>query len=290
MNIQENVPLRPKTTMRIGGTARYFVELKTKEDVQEATAFATSHNIPIVVFGGGSNTIFADGEIEALVVRTTANAVQIENNCITVEAGKNLAMLINELAEQGLDLSPLTGIPGSVGGAIFGNAGQGPKGTWIDSFVESVTAYVDGKWKEFSRDECKLGYRNSIFKNQSQALAPVIWSTNLSIPTLPAAEIKAEIDRLLNKRFETQPHVKTAGSCFKATDETPAWGLIDEAGLHGLKIGDVQVSEKHANFLLNEGEASFEDAAAIVQKIRDSINQPLEVEMRFIKNDGLSLF
>ena len=115
MMIKEHESLAPKTTMRIGGEARYFAELETKEDVEKTYEIAPKKNITLIALGDGSNTIFADGEINALVVRIKANAVKIEGNKITVEAGKNLAQLVNELAENGLDLSPLTGIPGTVG-------------------------------------------------------------------------------------------------------------------------------------------------------------------------------
>ena len=147
MDIQENVLLKNKTTMRIGGTAKYYADLTEKKDVEEAVHFAEEKEVPLIILGGGSNTIFADGTIDALVCRIKADDVQVDGNTVTVEAGKILAMLLNELAEKGLDLSALTGIPGSMGGAIFGNAGQGPKGIWLNSFVDSVTAFIGGEWK-----------------------------------------------------------------------------------------------------------------------------------------------
>ncbi|MDP6561722.1 MAG: FAD-binding protein, partial [Candidatus Peribacteraceae bacterium] len=188
MDIQENVSLKGKTTMRIGGNARYFAELETKEDVEAAMKFAEENSVPLIMLGGGSNTIFADGTINALVVRMSAESVVMRNNKFTVEAAKNLPTLINELASDGFDLSPLTGILGTVGGAVFGNAGQGPKGTWINGFVDSVTAYIDGEWKTLSKEDCKFRYRESWFKEQCQLptancqLPPIIWSVNLMIP------------------------------------------------------------------------------------------------------------
>ena len=154
MTIQEFIPLGSKTTMRIGGKARYYADLMIKEDVENAFRFATEKGIPLIPLGGGSNTIFADDVIEALVVRIKADAVifveakRFASTKISVQSGKILASLINELAAENLDLSALTGIPGTVGGAIFGNAGQGPGGVWIDRYVESVTAFVcnSGQW------------------------------------------------------------------------------------------------------------------------------------------------
>ncbi|MCA9370381.1 MAG: FAD-binding protein [Candidatus Peregrinibacteria bacterium] len=290
MKIQENVSLKGKTTMRIGGSAKYYAELSSKEDVERAVEFAQQKNVPLIPLGGGSNTIFANGEINALVVRITASDVRITNHeSLTVEAGKNLPMLINELAKQGLDLSPLTGILGTVGGAVFGNAGQGPNGIWIDSYIESVEVFTDSEWKVYNNDECDFSYRESVFKNLQKA-PPIIWSVTLAIPKRDPTEIEAEIKRLLQQRIETQPHVKTAGSCFKAAGGTPAWQLIDNAGLRETAHGGVHISEKHANFLINDGEGTFDDAVQVVKTIEDGIPEGLEVEMRFIKEDGTLQF
>ncbi|MBI2635883.1 FAD-binding protein, partial [Candidatus Peregrinibacteria bacterium] len=220
-----------------------------------------------------------------------------EGISVHVEAGKILASLLNELAEQNLDLSPITGIPGTVGGAIFGNAGQGFGGTWIGHFVKDVTFYHDKQWKTFLQEKCDFHYRHSTFKDLSTNYqlqtthSPIIWSTTLLIPTRPKEEIQAEIERLLQKRIETQPHLKTAGSCFKSLpDGTPAWKLIDAAGLRGFQIGDVQVAEKHANFLLNTGKATFADATILIQQIQSRMDQHLDVEMRCVGQDGSAVF
>ena len=284
MQIQENSSLKGKTTMRIGGNARWYAELRTKEDVAEAVVFSEEQEVPLIILGGGSNTIFADGTINALVARLACDAVTIEDDTVTVEAAKNLPTLINELAAQGLDLSALTGILGTVGGAVFGNAGQGPKGIWLDTFVQSVTVYGNGTWRTFSKKECEFSYRESIFKRLDPA--PIIWSVTLKLPRKDPAEIKAEIERLLKKRIETQPHIKTAGSCFKAVGDTPAWQLIDAVGLRATKTGGVRISEKHANFLINDGNGTFADAVNVVHTIKSAIPQKLEVEMRFIEESG----
>jgi UDP-N-acetylmuramate dehydrogenase len=298
MLIQEFIPVGSKTTMRIGGKARYYADILTKEDVEEAVRFAKEKSIPLIPLGGGSNTIFADEDIDALVIRIKADQVMVRRahhdtvtpsstrgDSVTIEAGKIMGSLLNELAAKNLDLSALTGIPGTIGGAIFGNAGQGPKGIWIDTYVESVTAFVDGAWKTFSKEECDFRYRESKFKDMTST--PVIWEVTLNVPSRPEAEVKAEIERLLKKRIETQPHLKTAGSCFKALpDGTPAWQLIEKAGLRGTKVGGVQVSEKHANFLLNVEKGTFMDAVQMTKLIREKVPQIAGIEMRFYDAKG----
>ena len=275
MEFQEGISLKGKTTMRIGGTAQYYCEPESKDDIEKAIKFAEENDFPLI--------------IEAVVMRIKSDDVNIDGNKVTVKSGKPLASLVNELAEVGLDLSVLTGIPGSVGGAIFGNAGQGPQGKWIDSFTESVTAFVDGDWKTYDNSGCNFSYRESEFKDQlptPHSLLPIIWEVTLSVPSGDPEKIKTEVDNLLKKRLETQPHRKTSGSCFKAAGDTPAWKLIDKKGLRGAKIGDMQISEKHANFLLNTGDASFEDAKKTVEKIQNEVPEELEVEMRFVNEDG----
>lgn len=295
MELQELASVGGKTTMRIGGKARLFATMQTRGDVEEAVRIASEKHLPLILLGSGSNTVFNDGVTEALVARIGNTGVKVEGNTVTVGAGANLAMLVNDLAKQGLDLSPLTGIPGTVGGAIFGNAGQGPKGTWMDSYVVSVTAFMSDGWKTFSKEECGFGYRESAFKHWTKQMdkwliMPIIWEVVLKVPTNDPATIQAEVQRLLQVRIDTQPHIKTAGSCFKAVGGTPAWKLIDAAGLRGTQIGGVEIAEKHANFLLNKGEATYADAKAIVEKVKSTITEPLDVEMRFIEPDGSLAF
>ncbi len=298
VQIQENIPVGPKTTMRIGGQARYFAELSTREDVEEAYQFAQEKNIPFIVLGSGSNTVFEEGTIDALVVRIKAGTVLLPTDhspLTVVDAGKNLAMLINELAKTGFDLSALTGIPGTMGGAVFGNAGQGAGGIWIDSFIRTVTVFVNGEWKELQREDCKFRYRESLFKDllgeeprtKGQGPTVTIWSVTLEIPSGEPEHIKTEVERLLQKRIKTQPHLKTAGSCFKSLpDGTPAWKLIEQAGLRGLTVGGIQVSEKHANFLLNIGGGTFENVRDVTHTIRQTVPQIASIEMRLYGSDG----
>jgi UDP-N-acetylenolpyruvoylglucosamine reductase len=287
MDIKEHEPLGPKTTMRIGGTARFYAEVHSQDDVEFAYRFATQHSIPLIVLGGGSNTIFANAEIDALVIRIKADgATWIDGTGqVRVQAGKILAVLVNEAADRGYDLSSMTGILGSVGGALFGNAGMGHGGIWIDRFVREVKAFKGGEWKTYTPEECHFSYRESGFKHNNEPV--ILWETLLEIPAGDTTAIKAEIDRLLKKRIETQPHIKTAGSCFKSLpDGTPAWKLIDAAGLRGLQVGGVQVAEKHANFLLNVGNATFEDALEITKRIKEKVPQIAAVEMRFYDPKG----
>lgn len=283
MEIREHVALGPKTTMRIGGTARYFAELASPTDVEEAWAWAKERSVPIIALGGGSNTIFADGVIHALVVRVTHTALSEEGACLRIGAGHSVATLVREGAERGWDFSALSGIPGTLGGAIVGNAGQGPKGTWIDSFIETVT-FFDGAWQTIPRDACGFGYRESMFKHAKAT--QLLYECVLRAPSGDPATIKARIESLLQKRMETQPHRRTAGSCFKASGSTPAWQLIEAAGLRGYAVGDIAISMKHANFLESGTHPRFDDAISLIRHVQTCIPVGLEVEMRCIDEQG----
>ncbi len=300
MEIKELASVGGKTTMRIGGKARWYAEPETPSDVEELIRFTKEKNVPLLPLGSGANTVFCDDVVEAVVFRVKPNGTTIDpafaeasaGRQVTVDAGKNLAMLINELAKANLDLSALTGIPGTMGGALFGNAGQGAGGIWLDTYVVDVTAYIDGEWKTLTKEECHFRYRESLFKDLAKgaAIPPVIWAATLTVPSRPAAEVEAEVQRLLQKRIETQPHLKTAGSCFKTVGDTPAWKLVDAAGLRGFRIGDAEVAEKHANFLLNKGAATYADLKKVVEHIRATVPTHLEVEMRFVEPDGSLAF
>lgn len=285
MEIQPLVSIGTKTTMKIGGQARAYAELSTKHDVEEASRYAQEHGLPLIMLGGGSNTVFADGIVEALVCRIKNSDTKIEGNTITVNAGVTLGTLINELAEKDLDLSTLTGIPGTIGGAIIGNAGQGFGGRWIDSYVRSVTVFMEGRWQTLSPVACRFRYRESGFKEINGPV--VVWEVVLEVPSRPAAEVKAEVEALLQRRIETQPHLKTAGSAFKSLpDGTPAWKLIDEAGLRGARIGDLEISTKHCNFFTNAGKATFDDVLKMTALIREKVPRIEGIEMRLYGHDG----
>ena len=284
MELKEAFAIKGKTTMRIGGAVEAYAMLQTQEDCEAAVKLAAEKKLPLIVLGSGSNTLFADGDIRAMVVQIGNTASAVEGSRVTVGGGKNLAMLINELAAKDMDLSALTGIPGTIGGALFGNAGQGPRGIWIETYVVSGTVLMDGKWRTMTREECRFRYRESAFKDHPTPV--IIWEAVLEVPSKPGAVVKANVEALLKKRIETQPHLKTAGSCFKAVGGTPAWQLLDKAGLRGLRIGGVEISPKHANFLINVGEATYADAKAVVEQAKKAVPDQLEVEMRFIENDG----
>src|SRR3989344_4849725 len=195
MNIQELVAVGSKTTMRIGGQAKFYAELSVKEDAEAAMQFAKENKLPLIILGSGSNTVFADGVINALVVRLKAEKTSIVGNRVLVDAGKNLAMLGSELAKENLDLSALTGIPGTIGGAIFGNAGQGPKGIWMDHYVKDVTVLINGEWKTLPKEACEFRYRESVFKHTHEPL--IIWHVTLEVPSRDQAQVETEIQALL---------------------------------------------------------------------------------------------
>ena len=158
----------------------------------------------------------------------------------------------------------------------------------LQEVFNSLTAFHihERKVYNFTAGDCAFGYRESIFKHLDH---PLLWKTTLSVPSRAAKEIESDINTLLKKRSIAQPFTRTAGSCFKAMNGTPAWKIIDAAGLKGAKVGDLQVSDKHANFLINTGNGTYDDAKSLVTEIREKTGSPLELEMRFIEESGALL-
>ena len=288
MNIQENIPLAQYTTLKVGGAARFFCEAKNEEEISGAVKFAEEKKLPVFVLGGGSNILVSDKGFDGVVIRL-----------------RNSQLVIRNL-----------GIPGMVGGAVWGNAGA-PWGSMADC-VESVKVLdkKDLRFKIYDLKKCDFEYRNSIFKRNSNL---VILSVSLKLKKGKKEESEKRVKEILAQRKEKQPmDFPSSGSFFanptikdqkviseferetntKVKDnknlyqnsgsevKIPAAYLIEEAGLKGKKIGGAQVSEKHANFLVNAGNAKAEDfiilAAVIKTRVRNKFGIQLREEVQMV--------
>ena len=280
MLIQNLIPLGSKTTMRIGGKARYYADILTRKDVEEAWRFASAATtpgsslpsaslpgIPLIVLGGGSNTVFADGVVNALVVRLKNDGMTVDGNIINVGAGKILASLINDLAKHSLDLSTLTGIPGTIGGAVIMNAGC--HGATISDVVEEVcTLMPNGEMRTRHSAECAFGVRHSVFQHESE----LILSARLALAPGAVRTIRERMQRHITERRARQPlQYANCGSVFRNPPKDVAWKLIAEAGLRGLWCGGAQVSEKHTNFIVNRNGATAADIVALVDIVQREV-------------------
>lgn len=310
LNVQENIKLAPYTTFKIGGEARYFAEVKNENELREALEYALKNKLDFFVLGGGSNVLVSDKGFDGLVIKTGSenSGIEImENNRIKCFAGNNLSEVMIFVRENSLSgLEWATGIPGTIGGAVRGNAGSfgGSMGDAIDE-VECICITDNFKKRIFSADKCNFGYRNSLFKQNDDL---IITSATLRLKKGEKEEIQNKMKEIILERNKKNPkEAKNAGSFFvnpivnnkglleefekdtgkKALNKViPAGWLIQEAGLSGKQIGGAAVSEKHANFILNVGNATAEDiimlASIIKQKVRTKFGVQLVEEVKLL--------
>ncbi|MBI5077486.1 UDP-N-acetylmuramate dehydrogenase [Candidatus Falkowbacteria bacterium] len=302
LEARENVALRDYTTFKIGGPAKFFVVVNNKANLFKALQAAKKFNLPFFILGGGSNVLIADRGFNGLVIKLQEGEVKFKGNQITVFAGNNWAGFVRKTIEAGFGgLEFGANIPGTVGGAVFGNAGAYGKGA--GDFVESAEAIIvddEVRLKIFDKEECQFAYRESIFKKHKDwIIAELAFKLEKDEK---AAEKLVQIQREYSERRAKQPlDFPSAGSSFKNvlySDELspfkewqqygkiPAARFIEEAGLKGAKIGGAMVSGKHANFVVNAGGASADDVARLIDlvktKVREKFGVQLEEEVQLI--------
>ena len=277
--IKTNIPLKNYTTFKIGGPAKYFYTVKTKEDLIKATRMAKKNNLPFFILGGGSNLLVSDKGFEGLVIRIKNQESRIKNQAIYVEAGVLLSNLVNTTLEN--DLSGLEwaiGIPGTAGGAIRGNAGAFKKS--MKDVIKQVEVFdlKTEKIKILKNEDCQFEYRDSIFKKTPNL---IILSAILKLKKGDKRETEKKMKENLDYRKKYQPlNVCSAGSIFKNPKNLFAGELIEKCGLKGRKIGEAQISKKHANFIENLGEAKAEDVRKLINLIKEKVKENFGVELK----------
>ena len=299
LKIKENIPLKWYTTFKIGGLAKYFFVAKNKEDLKKAILWAKKREIPFFIFGGGSNVLFSDEGFDGLVIKLSNTQYEIRNTKVTAEAGVPLQKLVLETAKKGLSgLENLAGIPGTLGGAIWGNAGA--FGREIGDLVEEVKILKIENCKlqiaKLKKKDCKFGYRDSIFKKRKNW---IILEATLKLKKGKRKEIEEKIKEVLKLRKEKQPlEFPSAGSVFKnvpiekvpkkiqekfkekiKNGFLPAGALIEAANLKGYQIGGAKISEKHANFIVNVGKAKANDVMQLIEKIKKEVKKKFRVQL-----------
>lgn len=304
INIEKNVDLAPQTTFKIGGKADYFVQINNSDELKEAIVFAREKEIETFILAGGSNVLISDTGFRGLVIKMNIDEIEILGNKISCSAGARLSKLVKFSIENSLTgLEWAAGIPGTVGGAIRGNAGAF-SGEMKDSIeeVEILDLTDEGlEIKKIKRENFNFGYRDSLVKNNKNL---VILSAIFSLKKGDKKESEILAKEIIKKRIFNQPSDFSAGSFFKNPlikdsqiiekfehdkevkmrgDKLPAGWFIEDLGLKGKKIGGAQVSEKHANFIINTGKARAEDviilSSFLKQKVRDSFGVQLEEEV-----------
>jgi len=283
-NILENEPMSRHTSFKIGGNAQVLAQPTTTEELSSIWQTCRKHHIPLTILGDGTNVLVSDDGIDGVVVLTNKMTdIKIHpSGRITAAAGVRLAKLAEEACKAGLTgLAFASGIPGTVGGAIYMNAGA--YGHDISDFCESVTIQTEAGIVTESAKNMGFGYRKS---NVQLADALVLEATFKLEPGDPET-IRSEMKDLNNRRRISQPlDYPSAGSTFKRPQGYFAGRLIEDSGLKGYSIGGAQVSPKHAGFIINTGHATAVDVKDLIEHVRQTVHENfgvwLEPEVRII--------
>ncbi|MBR3593763.1 MAG: UDP-N-acetylmuramate dehydrogenase [Clostridia bacterium] len=275
----ENCPMSSYTSFKIGGPADVLVSPKTEEELTLAVSLARESATPYMLLGKGSNLLVSDLGIEGAVIHLSEGLDKItliEKETVCCGAGASLAALCNFCHSEGLSgLEFAYGIPGSVGGAVYMNAGA-YCGEMKDVLVSVKYLTPDGEIKMAVGDELDLSYRHSRFSGKRD----VILSAEFKLKEDNAADIRARMDDYIGRRKDKQPlNFPSAGSVFKRPEGHFAGALVEQSGLKGYTVGGAQVSEKHAGFIINVGGATCSDVLALIEHIKSTVKANFGVEL-----------
>jgi UDP-N-acetylmuramate dehydrogenase len=295
--LQVDVPLKRYTAARIGGNADAMITANSVNELVETVKTLWGSGIPFVILGSGSNVLVSDEGVKQVVVLNRARKItfnpQTETQTVLVESGANLGALARQAAAHGFSgLEWAAGIPGTVGGAVYGNAGA--HGT--DMSGNLVLANIlqlnpgngdntrDGVQENWPVERFEYAYRSSIIKRQPGCIVILAALLKLDISSVEAVQVKMEEFRIL--RQQSQPSGASLGSIFKNPEGDHAGRLIEAAGLKGATIGKVEISRKHANFFINQGNAKASDYATLIslaqEKVSEKFGVKLELEIELI--------
>ena len=287
--IKQNEPIKNHTSFKIVGPAEFYIKITSIKELQKILEFAKKEKIKITILGNGSNVLVSDSGIKGIVIRTNLKEIKIEpkeqNKIeITVDDATPIGFLAQKLLKEEITgFEEISEIPGTIGGAILMNAGA--HGKEMKDIITEITAIdYNGKIHKFTNEQAKFTYRNSIFSSGKY----IILQAKIILEKGNAKEIKAKMDEYAQFRKEKQPiEYPSAGSTFKRGTDFITAKLIDDAGLKGYTIGGAKVSEKHAGFIINTGNATAQDvldlAKYVTDKVYEKFGKKIEFEIKFLK-------
>ncbi|HSX12692.1 MAG TPA: UDP-N-acetylmuramate dehydrogenase [Rhabdochlamydiaceae bacterium] len=278
---QQGKLLSELSTLGIGGPAKLFAQAGSIPEMQEIIRFCTSEKLPYIVIGKGSNTLFDDRGFDGLVILNKISFCEYQGTEVYVGAGYHFSLLGVQTAKRGLaGLEFASGIPGTVGGAVYMNAGAGGSDT-AGRLTEVTYIGSDGTCQLLTKDQIEFGYRFSSFQKQKGAIAAARFALT------PSEGARQKQLSLIDYRVKTQPYKdKSAGCMFRNPSVGSAGALIETCGLKGVSIGGAAVSPKHANFIVNKGAATSKDVKDLAELIKKTVKEKkgidLEMEVRQI--------
>ncbi|MBQ2266524.1 MAG: UDP-N-acetylmuramate dehydrogenase [Clostridia bacterium] len=285
IDIKQNEIMKNHTSFKIGGKCDYFVIPKNSQQLKAVINKAKELNLPVFVLGKGSNLLVSDNGVEGVVISMLGlNEIEVNGDEITAGAGVSVAALCVAALNNGLSgLEFAYGIPGSVGGGLYMNAGA-YGGEFSDTVIKAEYLSYEGELVTVDAKDMALGYRTSIFKQNGG----IILSATFKLKQGESQKIKAAMDDFMDRRKTKQPlEYPSAGSTFKRPTGYFAGALIEENNLKGVSLGGAMVSEKHAGFVINKDNATCEDVLGLIKHIQATVkanfNVELETEVIFVE-------
>jgi UDP-N-acetylmuramate dehydrogenase len=298
LTFRQHEPLSRHTRFGIGGPARAYVECRTEDALRHALSAG-----PCMVIGGGTNLVVSDEGVDGVVVRSTADRIEISGTRVYAEAGADLQALVDATIAAGLrGIETMTGIPGSVGGAVYGNAGA--YGHSICERIVSVRFLENGRPHTFTNAECEFHYRESVFKRHKER---IVLSAELTLDPAESSELRARADEIRSIRDRKYPpDMKCAGSIFKnlilselAPDvagrvppaviregKVPSAWFLEEVHAKGMHDGDIRVADYHANLIYNAGQGTAAQVRRIIVELKRRVSAEfglaLEEEVQYV--------
>lgn len=291
--VKSNALLSKCTTFRIGGPAKFLVEVLENTKLVELLNFLSAEEQDFFILGGGSNLLLSDEGFDGVAVKIKCSNIEVVDKMIICDAGVSLGVAVNTATQNSLTgLEWGAGIPGTIGGAVRGNAGA--MGKDMSRNVSKVEVWENGEVKEMDNAECEFSYRDSGFKNNNAVILRV-W---LKLAKGDPKEILSQVQLYLGQRSGKFPPYPSAGCFFKnlklekwpnhpkdlpplfiERGAVPAGWLIEQAGVKGLEKGGAAISDKHCNFIVNKNEASQSDVLAIVEEVQTRVYNKFKVEV-----------
>lgn len=278
-----NYSLKSLTTFKIGGNTKFYLEIKTLEDFIKVMLYLKTKSDKVFVLGGGSNVLISDRGFEGVTIKLAGDFDRIIafDDIIEMGAGVRLSRALKFCADEGLTgFEDAVGIPGTIGGATYMNASA--HDFEMKNIIEYVVAYDFEKIIFLNDKDCDFGYRDSIFQHGKYIILRVGFKLSNADPKLIIARQK----EVLARRLNSQPKGFSAGSVFKNQDGICVSRMLDEMGAKDMQVNDAIVSTKHANFILNKGNAKSEDVASLIKLLKDKFYKfygiNLETEIKYI--------
>ncbi len=309
LKFEQNIPLSTLTTLQIGGPAKLFITVSNEQELQEAIQYSKQNNFPYLVIGGGSNLLVNDSGVNCLIIKNEIEGIIKEGKSLKVKSGTILQHLVDySIAHSLHGLEKLTGIPGTVGGAVYGNAGA--YGQTISDYIREVTCFDrNGEIIILDKDECEFKYRDSIFKKNGFTILEIWFKLDVG----ETKKLRKEADEVLEKRLVKYPKgIMCPGSFFKnlVADELPkeilknipkekivygkipAGSLLEEVGAKEAREGNIKIADYHANLFVNNGEGKASDFYNLAKKYADKVYEKfgikLEPEVQLVNLPPLS--